>query len=184
MHRQYQLVTGCLHQMSSLFVCWIKNKNRNNQSAERWWLLLQELEFTNTQTQWTYCSRPAISRLRLTAEAPVKLMVSVDSVTFQFTTCIHRVFTMHCLCPLSSNRLPVTSSKPRMCQKWKYSCVGLYQNNSRFSCKIMSLILFIKRFTDITLDSSFSFGWATQGHSKSGPDPVLFIVPLEDETLH
>lgn len=51
MHRQYQLVTGCLHQMSSLFVCWIKNKNRSNQSAETWWLLLQEFEFTNTQTQ-------------------------------------------------------------------------------------------------------------------------------------
>lgn len=142
MHRQYQLVTGCLHQMSSLFVCWIKN--RNNKFAERWWLLLQESEFTNTQTQWTYCSTPAISRLRLTAGAPVKLMVSVDSVTFQFTTCIHCFFTMCFSCPLSSDRLHVTSSKPRMCQKLKYSCGGLHQNNSWFSYKIMSLILFIK----------------------------------------
>lgn len=132
MHRQYQLVTGCLHQMSSLFVG-SKTKTGTISLQKHDDYFCKNL---NLQTHRL--------RLRLTAGAPVKLMVSVDSVTFQFTTCIHCFFTMCFSCPLSSDHLHVTSSKPRMCQKLKYSCGGLHQNNSWFSYKIMSLILFIK----------------------------------------
>lgn len=129
MHRQYQLVTGCLHQMSSLFVCWIKN--RNNQSAERWWLLLQEFEFTNTQTQ---------------VEADSRSTCKVDGVRWFSHISVHHLHSLflYNVLLVSSDRLHVTSSKPRMCQKLKYSCGGLHQNNSWFSYKIMSLILFIK----------------------------------------